>query len=710
MAERKTIPRLKLPSFLTGKSLIPITVVNGDAARTERWPLDDVAEKINEPVAGLVGAATSAADVAVSARLASETARGQAQTAAATGWTRRATLVELQAVIDRPDGARGEVVGDGANDGAYYFVDATNTWVRDSTATLGALDSRTGAFEAVLDPVAPGKRFDVAGALSQWLGISASDGGVTIAGARFSRSRDAQSTGDTHGWLSSRLFAGGVSSMLGMAVSRRARASSAGDGRGWVPFSLSPDGTLSLFGLSVRRSGGGMSLVDPRGFEVLAIDRAGRLSLGGFTLEVGSGNWALRAVDRLGFAAVGLTKAGELKFSGSAIDPGEGGGGGTTPIVATPVMATELYLRDDRPLPLYVRNLLEARTDTPQVRATFTSHAPPIADAYTVEADDLVLIDPARSGATAELILRAHDQAVDTRHVVTMTVRKADTTAAGSPAARILMIGDSITNAGMADLVNRRLQPWGYAPTFIGTVEGASYSSTAGSNADGPLGEARTGRRLSHLTFRQDDADVDVLPVGGEAGYLNLAKNARLIYNPFLRASLPGDAPELIQNGHVFDLRFYLDRFGFADPDIVVLGLGTNDWRNITGEPLSARILADLAIVVPQIRAALPSARILIWLPTFPRAAIRDAVWKEGPRRVQQATIQYVRGLGDAGVHVVPVWASTTQEAGYLLDAAATVDPETGVLTADIDDSIHPYGVARSQIADVLAAAIAVHT
>lgn len=53
MAERKTIPRLKPPSFLTGQSLIPVAVKNGDAVRTERWPLGQVAEFINEPVAGL---------------------------------------------------------------------------------------------------------------------------------------------------------------------------------------------------------------------------------------------------------------------------------------------------------------------------------------------------------------------------------------------------------------------------------------------------------------------------------------------------------------------------------------------------------------------------------------------------------------------------------------------------------------------------------
>lgn len=466
-------------------------------------------------------------------------------------------------------------------------------------------------------------------------------------------------------------------------------------------------GVLELLGNKVGLGSGAFRLGDKRGWQKIGIDENGNIRLGRMVLDVSPGSAALRISDSFGHACFIIENDGTVKFKGSGTSSG---GGTTTPIVAGPVMATALYMRDDKPLPLYVRNLLEERTDTARVRATFWSYAEPIGDTYALEADDVMAIEPGRCGTAAELVVRAVNQDVDTRHVVTLDVRKADTTATGSPAATVLMIGDSITNAGTVDLMKRRLNAWGYAPTFIGTVPTADYLAASGSDTDGPLAEARTGRRLSHLTFRQNDADVDVLPAGDEATYLALSKAAKLVFNPFLRATEEGDDAALVQNGHVFDLAFYLERFSLASPDIVVLGLGTNDWRNITGEPLTTRILADLAIVIPQIRAALPAATILVWLPTFPRAAIRDAVWKEGPRRVQQAVIAYVRELGDAGVHVVPVWASTTQEAGYLLDDAATVDDATGVLTADIDDSIHPFTIARGQIADVLAAAIAVHS
>lgn len=69
--------------------------------------------------------------------------RDQAQLAASIGWTRVATLAALQAIVDRPDGARGEVTGDGGNSGTYYWDDANSLWVRDSTDTLSGLASRT---------------------------------------------------------------------------------------------------------------------------------------------------------------------------------------------------------------------------------------------------------------------------------------------------------------------------------------------------------------------------------------------------------------------------------------------------------------------------------------------------------------------------------------------------------------------------------------
>ncbi|MBB3955523.1 SGNH/GDSL hydrolase family protein [Novosphingobium sediminicola] len=73
-----------------------------------------------------------------------------------------------------------------------------------------------------------------------------------------------------------------------------------------------------------------------------------------------------------------------------------------------------------------------------------------------------------------------------------------------------------------------------------------------------------------------------------------------------------------VANGEVFDVRFYLQRFGLSDPDWIIISAGTNDFLNLMH---GANGLADLAQVVRfgvdrlhgAFRLALPEAHIVFF-------------------------------------------------------------------------------------------------
>lgn len=147
MAERKTIPRLKLPSFLTGKSLIPITVVNGDAARTERWPLEQVTDFVNEPVAGLVSDASASKVAAAQSEVA---AAAHAAIASAAAGTIYATTAAGLAATE-PDGFFLVV---GATVGVYADLFRHDLVGDTPTAVLQASYPSKAAFDAAVVQVA----------------------------------------------------------------------------------------------------------------------------------------------------------------------------------------------------------------------------------------------------------------------------------------------------------------------------------------------------------------------------------------------------------------------------------------------------------------------------------------------------------------------------------------------------------------------------
>jgi hypothetical protein len=253
---------------------------------------------------------------------------------------------------------------------------------------------------------------------------------------------------------------------------------------------------------------------------------------------------------------------------------------------------------------------------------------------------------------------------------------------------RILVIGDSLAYQGIVSALETRLRADGIHPGFIGTVR----------DVGGAWCEGRSSWEFSHFTHRQIDVPLGwtappIFPVTGVAGpgagdgyvttverYLALDPDGeRWSYNPFLRAATPGDAPALVKNGFVFDVRFYLDRFGFGDPDVVLIVLGTNDTLQNDAATATENAVEGLDILVAQTGAALPAARIGIVLNGFPGSAL----WRKHLPFVEHVHQAYGARTGEH-LHVLPVYS--------------VVDP------ASMPDGIHPDEAGRAQWVELLLA------
>ncbi|MBU8544006.1 MULTISPECIES: hypothetical protein [Roseomonadaceae] len=358
-----------------------------------------------------------------------------------------------------------------------------------------------------------------------------------------------------------------------------------------------------------------------------------------------------------------------------------------------PLFGGDLYLLPDRPMPLYPQMLLAARADAAVARVSLSS------DDFVTTGRDELLIDPARCGATGTLTVVRDGPATNARLKIPLAIHVA-TPASQTP--RVLMIGDSITNRQQPTLVQARLAALGINPVWMGTVNTTDSLTSGGSG--GPLAEARESRAYGDLVYSVLDGEAIPVAAGDEAAYLAMSKADKITRNPFLRLATEEDPPEIVRNGYVFDLRFYLDRFSFADPDILWVNLLENDCQE-TPTTVDAVVADAVAIVLAQARAAVPGMRIGFACSGQALGSLGEGRWTLKARAIR-ALISTVRAAEDPLATVVSAWAHQTPDDGWAT-ASATTDPETGVIAGDVTDHIHPVEIARRQLAEATAAFIA---
>lgn len=370
----------------------------------------------------------------------------------------------------------------------------------------------------------------------------------------------------------------------------------------------------------------------------------------------------------------------------------------------TPLFGNALCAFSDLATEIYPRNMLQSRADGVSFVASFLAEASedgskaPVAmttsDALSVRLSDASAVKPAL------LLLRNREEgSLDRRMAMNIDLKVAP--AGSSDPVRVMMIGDSITNRQMGAWVRSLLNARGYVPTFVGTVNGQGLTDTTTGGTGGPVGEGREGWEFGDFTNQVNDRAAPVAP-GSETSYLAGSKNDKLTFNPFLRAATGGDPATIVRNGYVFDPAFYLTRFSYVAPNVVFLGLGTNDIRDRNGQELVDGVLDGLQIMVGQLRSAMPDADIVVWFPPAPTSSDRNELWASDYVPVLKTIIKFVKDDTSGRVHLAPTWAlaNTEESAAWI----SVEDPDTGTSSLTISDAVHLGPTQKQQVAKNLAA------
>ncbi|WP_339546332.1 hypothetical protein [Pseudomonas sp. RA_35y_Pfl2_P32] len=302
-------------------------------------------------------------------------------------------------------------------------------------------------------------------------------------------------------------------------------------------------------------------------------------------------------------------------------------------------------------------------------------------------------------GPDAVLTLRLNGS-TDARATAQLTIKTAPTQPTPKPL-KVLLFADSIGNNQGAMYLKQFLEVSGYAPTFIGTVNGSVDATRF--NADGPLGEARSGWEYGDYMFSNSNRALIVEP-GAEATYLAMSKESKLNRNPFLRVAAVGDDPAIIQNGYVFDVAFYQTRFGLEVPDVVINAMGTNDATYQPSSTIYNTCLVNDTIFNRQIASAWPSAKVIRTIPATGIDPVRSPLWTTKYTQIIRA--MKAAAAGHPNVWVAPLWAMINPDLGFHRNTAQP--GSDGFVKGNWTDPVHPIGSGRQEYYKAMAPFVAV--
>lgn len=367
------------------------------------------------------------------------------------------------------------------------------------------------------------------------------------------------------------------------------------------------------------------------------------------------------------------------------------------PLEAGAYFAEKIVTAHGIPVRAHIASMLSRREDAPTVVATIASAS----TAATASSSTALDLSPEVYGSAATLSLR--DEGAGLRQSMPLQLLQIPNPPPSATPIKILLIADSIGNYEGAKLLSEYLTAWGYAPSFVGTVNGSANDTS--SNAGGPLGECRPGWETGDFTYSLTDEATPVA-VGDEAAYLALSKTTKITRNPFIRLATGGDAPEIVRNGYVLDFEFYRTRFSLSMPDVVIYALGTNDARDRASDSIYGDVYANDMLLLSRLRAAWPDAKILRTLPGAGVTAHRNELWTSKYTKIIRAMRDAAVALADPLLTIVPTWAFTNPDGGYSAPSGLA-DATTGFTAGDFEDAIHPIGASRKALYQALSPYVA---
>jgi hypothetical protein len=376
--------------------------------------------------------------------------------------------------------------------------------------------------------------------------------------------------------------------------------------------------------------------------------------------------------------------SGEIGARLRALEAGGASGG-----VFEPLLPLKMYFHPDRPYQFYPDQMFGA-TGRNAYDLTITSQP----SAYNpvmnkeIRANSFRL-DPAELSATTEF---AFSNLIGNRlqkTVYPVSTKKLILSSVAALNIRTLVLGDSLNNWNGAYVQTvMRMRAFGATVTPIGTMNLTSEVPGDGTE----LGEARSGREFADYIYMNTDACGPIAnnPTAWN-NYMLLSDTDKRSYNPFLKTPDSDDTAnraDMIYNGQIFDMRYYLTRSGQADPHLVDINLHTNDISQQDPDRSLLQIKEGLRIIVSQTRRALPTAKIVIHYNAYGRQATEDR-WNGEHWAGLKAVLAFVQALGDANVIVVPNYCTINRDTGFKY--TYTTDAQ-GARIYTLDDATH-YGV-----------------
>lgn len=291
------------------------------------------------------------------------------------------------------------------------------------------------------------------------------------------------------------------------------------------------------------------------------------------------------------------------------------------------------------------------------------------------------------------------------RQRILANVHKVDASALSGKTFSYLVIGDSLIEySGTVVALKRKLAALGATATALGTITSTETGYSGASTGDTSVSEGRRSRAYADYI---NQITTNLAPVTNWSSYMALTSDNRRAFNPFIRPSTGGDPAPYIYNGYIFDLRFYLDRAGYADPQFVFVNLGANDYgQNTNKATAAAQVLAGMTVMYNQIRAALPNA-VIVFV-TNSMAWNDNAVtrWNADYGPLIKQMLEFVAAnAADTKLFVLDNHARICREFGFQYTAGST--DAKGVQTVTEDNDLHYAGVGNEQWAEGALALIA---
>ncbi|WP_026465063.1 SGNH/GDSL hydrolase family protein, partial [Adhaeribacter aquaticus] len=348
------------------------------------------------------------------------------------------------------------------------------------------------------------------------------------------------------------------------------------------------------------------------------------------------------------------------------------------------IFPNKLFVVEGRPFQLYLSSMLPDRNKTVASRVAAFQSINNAKLPYNILFTNTLEVNPDRLGSTATLTLRNAGLA-DREMQLALTVHK-------SPANKTKSInvwygGDSTVAQSTTPLLEK-FASGNITATSIGTrLNGAYYS------------EGRGGWKGADFVYIQNSNGHAPLPIGSEAQALSLGNDTR---NPFIRVATGSDAAEDIKNGYIFDFRFYLNRFSFADPDVVVLNFMTNDINNDGTNIGVANALEAYRIIIASIRSACPNAKIGIAMPMNGNNSYFNPLWYDGYVKTFLKLCELYGNQQNNNIYVIGAHAYLTDQFIYPMNTVST-DSQTGLIEQSLNDGTHPINpIGRHLFAEPL--------